>query len=107
MTKVAEKEATCTEAGSKAYYVCSVCDGIYEDEAGTKATTVADMVIKATGHKWATTYTSNADSHWQKCTNTGCTEVSGKVAHADTNSDCYCDTCNYVVSHVILKETKR
>ena len=39
MTKHEEVKATCTEKGMKAYYECSTCGKLYEDEAGTKEVT--------------------------------------------------------------------
>ena len=50
-TLIAGKDATCTEAGSKAYYTCT-CGKFFEDEACTKA--IADLngwiTIPASGH---------------------------------------------------------
>ena len=44
------KEPTCTETGNHAYYTCKTCGKVYQDEAGEKATTVADENIPALGH---------------------------------------------------------
>ncbi len=51
-TLVKAKDATCTEDGNVAYYVCD-CGKLYSDEACTKEITLADTVVKATGHDWA------------------------------------------------------
>jgi len=50
-TLVKAKDATCTEAGNIAYYVCE-CGKLYSDEACTKEITLADTVVKALGHDW-------------------------------------------------------
>ena len=54
MTKHEEVKATCTEKGMKAYYECSTCGKLYEDEAGTKEVTDKNTLvidIDATNHK--------------------------------------------------------
>lgn len=50
-TLVKAKDATCTEAGNIAYYVCE-CGKLYSDEECTKEITLADTVVKALGHDW-------------------------------------------------------
>ena len=50
MVKTEAKEATCTEAGNNEYYTCSVCNGVFKDEAGETVTTVEDETIPAKGH---------------------------------------------------------
>ena len=49
---VEKVEATCTQDGSKAYYVCGDCDAAFEDEKATIAIDNLDewKVIPATGH---------------------------------------------------------
>ena len=44
------KAATCTEAGSQAYYMCTDCDKIFSDENGENEVTMADITIAALGH---------------------------------------------------------
>ena len=50
MDKTEAKAATCTEAGNKEYYTCTVCKKVFEDAKGVTETTVADATILATGH---------------------------------------------------------
>ena len=45
MTKVDAKDATYTEAGNTAYYVCDVCGEYFEDEAGTKPIADKESVV--------------------------------------------------------------
>ncbi len=45
LTEVKAKEATYTEAGNKAYYVCSVCGRLYEDAEGTNQINAEDVII--------------------------------------------------------------
>jgi len=52
LTKTEAKDATCTEAGNIEYYTCNVCEGYFLDEKGEKATTAAEVVVAATGHKY-------------------------------------------------------
>ena len=49
-------------------------------------------------HTWSTEWTTDADSHWHKCTGEGCDEVKDKAAHSDGNSDGKCDTCGYTMT---------
>lgn len=49
---IAEKPATCTEAGMKAHYVCADC-GTYFTENNVETTEEA-LIIKALGHSWGT-----------------------------------------------------
>ena len=50
---VAEKPATCTADGTKAYYVCSKCSAKFWDAAGEKpVANDVELVIPATGHVW-------------------------------------------------------
>lgn len=41
-----------------------------------------------TKHNFATTWESDANNHWHKCTDEGCTEVSDKAAHTFENGKC-------------------
>ena len=50
LVKTAAVAATCTTAGNIEYWTCSKCHKIYSDENGETEITVADTVIKATGH---------------------------------------------------------
>lgn len=45
LTEVKAKEATATEAGNKAYYVCLNCGRYFEDSEGTKEITDKDSVV--------------------------------------------------------------
>jgi len=49
LTAVAAKEATCTEAGNIAYYICE-CGKYYEDVDATKEINAEDVIVPATGH---------------------------------------------------------
>ena len=51
LTHHALKDATCTEAGFKEYWQCSVCNKLFSDEAATKEITdAASLEIPAKGH---------------------------------------------------------
>lgn len=89
------------------WYACADC-GAKKDAAnhtpGAAATetkaqrcTVCNYIIKpALGHthKWATKYTTDAESHWYACS--GCNEKKDVKAH-DFANDCdpLCETCQY------------
>ena len=53
LTAVPAKDATCTENGNTAYWICSACDKWFLDETGTtEITDKGSVVTKATGHKY-------------------------------------------------------
>lgn len=51
LTETEASEATCTTAGNKAYWTCSVCEKLFSDEEGKTATTADKVVIAAKGHE--------------------------------------------------------
>ena len=52
LTQVPAKDATCTEAGNKACWVCRDCGKYFADAAGAQELTEAEVVIPAAGHKF-------------------------------------------------------
>lgn len=48
--EIPKKDATCTEAGNKAYYQCERCKKLYLDRDGTKETSLEKITIAAKGH---------------------------------------------------------
>lgn len=46
LTTVPAKDATCTEDGNKAYWICSACEKWFSDENGTTEITNKDSVVK-------------------------------------------------------------
>ena len=51
---VAAKDPTCTEAGNRAYYVCSTCHELFSDAEMTQPTTIEAVTLAATGHQHVT-----------------------------------------------------
>jgi len=53
LTLVEAEEATCTEDGNSAYYVCDGCGRWFEDATGlAEIRDKSAVIIKALGHKW-------------------------------------------------------
>lgn len=50
LTSVEAKEATCTESGNTAYWMCSVCGKYFSDENATNELSLIETVIPAKGH---------------------------------------------------------
>ncbi len=73
--------ATCTEAGSIAYWYCAGCGQYFADEAATTVLTASQLVIPATGHQPVTDQARAAT-----CTEPGLTEGS------------HCAVCNTVLT---------
>ena len=75
---VAEKAATCTEAGNKAYWECEECGKLFLDAEGKTETTLEDVTLPATGqHNMvqvpakAPTCTEDGNSAYYKCSDCG------------------------------------
>lgn len=95
LTKVKEVKPTCTENGTKQYYACSGCNGMFEDSKGnTEVPDKSDLVIPAAGHdlKWKAT----SSKHWQICNAKGCDyEIEDSKAEHQFGSDNNCTVCGY------------
>ena len=50
LEEVKAAEATCTEDGNIAYWICTECGKLFADAEGKKELTLADTVVKAAGH---------------------------------------------------------
>lgn len=106
MTLIPEKPATCTETGTKAYYICSQCNKAFEDEKGVNEIKDLDTwkIIPATGHNPSSEWSSDATGHWHACQNTGCTEkidfaehTPDHQGHATEEYAIKCTECGYVI----------
>lgn len=51
-TKVEEKQATCAEAGNRAYWYCENCDKYFSDDACTEEITLEQTILPALGHNY-------------------------------------------------------
>ena len=79
LTEVAEKDSTCTVRGNIRYWVCSVCDKYFSDEAGTAEITDKNSVYKdLLDHIMV--YDHNEYSHWRYCS-LNCGTVEPAVSH--------------------------
>ena len=78
LSLIPAKEATCTESGNTAYYVCSGCGRLFEDDDGNIETSFEIVTIAALGHDLV--------HHGAKATT--CTEIGWKAY--DT-----CSRCDY------------
>ena len=102
LSEVAGVAATCTEAGTKAYYTCSGCEKLFADADGEREIE-APETITALGHTEVTDSAVEPD-----CINTGLTEgkhcsvcsevlVAQKTVpakgHEDKDGDYTCDVC--------------
>ena len=50
LTKVEAVEATCTEDGQIAYWICSECGSIFSDAEGENEIQLSETIVEATGH---------------------------------------------------------
>ena len=64
---VPAKDATCTEDGNKAYYICDGCDKWFEDAQGkSEVTDKTSVIIPAAGHTLSD-WKADDNSHWHEC----------------------------------------
>lgn len=90
---VAAKEATCTTAGNKAYYICS-CGKWFSDNACTKEVMAQDIIIAAKGHDFSGDYEHDAEVHWKVCSRCGVNDTPHEHRY-DNNRDADCNDCGY------------
>lgn len=79
LTATAAKAATCTSAGNSAYWTCSDCGKYFADGNGATEISYGSWVLPAAGHTLSTTYSTNAQKHWKKCTK--CSYTTTAVTH--------------------------
>ena len=67
-------EATCTESGNRAYYVCTAadCGKVFTDREAQNETTRWEMTLPALGHLLENTWSYDEEKHWKNCTRNGC-----------------------------------
>ncbi len=74
-------EATCAEAGNKAYYICDNCGRYFEDADALKEITDKDsVIISELGHDWGENWQVDADNHWIECNR--CSEKKDLAKHS-------------------------
>ncbi len=112
MVKTEAKAATCEEDGNIEYYTCSKCGKKYDDAAGTRELTEAEILVKATGHSYGTDWESDKENHWHAC---ACGDRTDVAAHsfgdwtvaqeatetADGSRERECTVCGYTQTEVI------
>ena len=95
---VPEDKPDCTTAGKSAYYHCG-CGKNYEDAQGnTEIENIETWgILNALNHEAKDTWSSDADNHWKECARCSGQQLE-KAAHADTDNNGKCDTCEYQMS---------
>ena len=91
LTRVAKKDATCTEPGNVEYYTCDGCSDFFADSEGK--TKITDTVIAPLGHKISDDWKHDENNHWRTCT--VCNEVLTETQMAHEMNGEKCTTCNY------------
>ena len=93
LTAVAEKAPTCTAAGNKAYWSCSVCGKLFLDEEGKTETTLEEVALPVAAHtygepEWSWNGYDSAEAAF-KCSVCGGTEsVKAEIkVDEDTEND--------------------
>lgn len=94
--KVSAKAATCTAAGNKEYYKCSLCGMLFSDAAGKSGTSESAVRISALGHKTSKEWTIDEASHWHLCSRCGEVIAATKAPHDFKGEKEECTVCGYV-----------
>lgn len=98
LKRMSGKAATCTEPGSREYYVCTSCGAMFSDSKAKLAiSTLDELTIAPLGHSVSDTWQSDSRFHWRTCTRCGEVLDETKMLHEDTNGDGKCDTCAYTL----------
>ncbi|MDO4290239.1 MAG: hypothetical protein Q4C41_03300 [Eggerthellaceae bacterium] len=109
--------STCVAAGNAAYYECSVCGKLFEDEAGESEIAKETVTIAATGkHSFAEAWRPGATSHWHECSVCGAkadeaehefVEVIDKEATATEPGSKHqeCKVCGYAKGSEVIPAT--
>ncbi|MDE7087374.1 MAG: hypothetical protein K2O67_04195, partial [Clostridia bacterium] len=87
MTRTDAVAPGCTTPGNKAYWQCSICENYFSDEVGITEVELESTVIAATGHDYATAWTTDIDNHWHVCNN-GCGVKDSDGAHTGGTATC-------------------
>ena len=86
LESVAEKAASCTESGSRAYYRCTGCGRFFADANAAQELDKADLIILPTGHTLGDNWVA-VGSTAATCTEPGSRQL-----------ELYCKTCNALLS---------
>ena len=76
---------TCSTVGTKTY-TCT---------HNSEHTKTEDVAIDASAHAHGSEWKADANEHWNECE---CGDKANKAAHADSDNNGKCDTCNYEMS---------
>ncbi|MDE7087817.1 MAG: hypothetical protein K2O67_06465, partial [Clostridia bacterium] len=87
MTKTDAVAAECTTPGNKAYWQCSICNKYFSDEVGITEVELESTVIAATGHDYASAWTTDGSNHWHVCNN-GCGVKDSDGEHTGGTATC-------------------
>ncbi|MGN0822398.1 MAG: hypothetical protein ACI4NG_01355 [Candidatus Gallimonas sp.] len=82
--------ATCTEDGEIAHYECTVCGGLFSDDAATAAISREEAVLPASGHTYTTDLLPDGDKHAHLAT---CGHETRKEVKNHTFVDGVCSAC--------------
>lgn len=91
LTKVAGKEATCTEPGNVEYYTCDGCSDVFADKEGKNKLT--ETAIAPLGHTASDGWQSDENNHWRTCA--VCNIALAETQTAHQLKDGKCTDCGY------------
>ena len=100
LTKTEKVDSTCTATGHEAYWTCSECKGIFDDEQGTTATTLDKLTIEKKAHTPGD-YVTNATEHFKTCSVCGIEIKDSRAKHTFVKDEATgvetCSVCGYAI----------
>ena len=101
-TKVAKKEATCTEPGNTEYYTCDGCSDFFADSEGK--TKITDTVIAPLGHTISEDWKFDETNHWRTCTVCNTVLIETQMGHQLSGEKC--TSCGYGIEADVTAPTE-
>lgn len=84
------------------------CAGVDSDEStaeNSQITEITEGTTESHTHTFSTEWTSDSDSHWHRCEDSTCPEVSDKSGHALNDTD-LCTECGYQAPEYVGENLK-
>lgn len=93
LTATTAKAPTCSEPGNIAYWHCSKCNKYFSDAEAKYETTLANTILNATGHTYASTWSYDEYSHWYNPTCEHLSIIKDYAEHSFV--DHICSVCTF------------
>ncbi|MBQ6874381.1 MAG: InlB B-repeat-containing protein [Clostridia bacterium] len=90
----AAEEATCTQPGKRAYWLCTECNKYFGDANGVTQIDESSTKINAKGHSYSDKWSYDQTYHWHSAV-CGHTSLTSEKAKHSFNDDNICSVCQF------------